>query len=77
MARHGVTDRQWLHADQAHALEPEVSVVASLLSLSTDTVDNNGLMLALQGDFEGSGGALAGSRRSRRSLSRGHSTSCV
>ena len=58
-ARNGVADLQWLNADQVHALEPELNVVAALLSPSTGIVDSHGLMLAFQGDLERAGGALA------------------
>jgi L-2-hydroxyglutarate oxidase LhgO len=58
-ARNGVTDLRLLNADQMHALEPAVSAVAALLSPSTGIVDSHGLMLALQGDLESAGGALA------------------
>ena len=58
-ARNGVTDLQLLTADQVHALEPELRAVAALLSPSTGIIDSHGLMLALQGDLERAGGALA------------------
>jgi L-2-hydroxyglutarate oxidase LhgO len=58
-ARNGVADLQLLTAVQVHALEPELRAVAALLSPSTGIVDSHGLMLALQGDLERSGGALA------------------
>jgi len=55
----GVHDLQRLSAAQARALEPELHCVAALLSPSTGIVDSHGLMLALQGDLERSGGAVA------------------
>jgi len=58
-ARNGVVDLQLLSADQVHALEPELRAVAALLSPSTGIIDSHGLMLALQGDLERAGGALA------------------
>jgi len=58
-ARNGVDDLRWLDAAQVHALEPELSALAALLSPSTGIIDSHGLMLALQGDFESHGGALA------------------
>ena len=58
-ARNGVLDLQLLNADQVHALEPEVHAVAALLSPSTGIIDSHALMLALQGDLERAGGALA------------------
>ena len=38
---------------------PNCARVAALLSPSTGIVDSHGLMLALQGDLERAGGALA------------------
>jgi len=50
---------QWLDAAQAAALEPALRCSAALLSVSTGIIDSHGLMLALQGDLEEAGGALA------------------
>jgi L-2-hydroxyglutarate oxidase LhgO len=50
---------QWLDAGAARALEPELHCTAALLSPSTGIVDSHALMLALQGDLERAGGALA------------------
>ena len=50
---------QWLGAGQAQALEPALQCTAALLSTSTGVVDSHGLMLALQGDLERSGGIVA------------------
>jgi L-2-hydroxyglutarate oxidase LhgO len=58
-ARNGVGDLQLLDAREVQALEPELNAVAALLSPSTGIVDSHGLMLALQGDLEAQGGALA------------------
>lgn len=55
----GVADLQLLSRVQAQALEPELECHAALLSPSTGIVDSHGLMLALQGDMENAGGALA------------------
>lgn len=55
----GVRDMQWLSREQAKALEPALECHAALLSPSTGIVDSHGLMLALQGDMENAGGALA------------------
>ncbi|WP_284335484.1 NAD(P)/FAD-dependent oxidoreductase [Comamonas sp. NoAH] len=55
----GVCDMQWLSREQAKALEPALECHAALLSPSTGIVDSHGLMLALQGDMENAGGALA------------------
>ncbi len=57
--RNGVADLQFLRASEVRTLEPELSVVAAVLSPSTGIIDSHGLMLALQGDFERAGGALA------------------
>ncbi|MEG0539967.1 MAG: FAD-dependent oxidoreductase, partial [Comamonas sp.] len=55
----GVHDMQMLTREQAKALEPALECHAALLSPSTGIVDSHGLMLALQGDMENAGGALA------------------
>jgi L-2-hydroxyglutarate oxidase LhgO len=57
-AAHGV-ELQWLRPDEAIALEPALRCTAALLSPETGIVDSHGLMLALQGDLEAAGGALA------------------
>jgi L-2-hydroxyglutarate oxidase LhgO len=49
----------WLDADAARALEPALTCSAALLSPETGIGDSHGLMLALQGDLERYGGALA------------------
>jgi L-2-hydroxyglutarate oxidase LhgO len=56
--RNGVDDLQWLDADQARELEPELSCVAALWSPSTGIIDSHGLMLALQADAEAWGASL-------------------
>lgn len=58
-AANGVHDLQLLSREQARSLEPELECHAALLSPSTGIVDSHGLMLALQGDMENAGGALA------------------
>jgi L-2-hydroxyglutarate oxidase LhgO len=55
----GVHDLQWLSAAQARALEPALQAVTALHSPSTGIIDSHGLMLALLGDLERAGGALA------------------
>ncbi len=50
---------EWLAADQARALEPELRCTSALLSPTTGIVDSHGLMLALQGDLEKHGGCVA------------------
>jgi len=58
-ARNGVDDLRVLDTVQVHAMEPALSAVAALHSPSTGIVDSHGLMLALLGDLEAAGGALA------------------
>jgi L-2-hydroxyglutarate oxidase LhgO len=55
----GVTDLARLSAAEAHALEPELRCVAAYLSPSTGIVDSHAFMLALQGDAEAHGAAIA------------------
>ena len=55
----GVTDMRRLDAREARTLEPAIVADDALLSPSTGIVDSHGLMLALQGDLEAAGGALA------------------
>ena len=50
---------QWLQAAAAQALEPALHCTAALLSPSTGIVDSHALMLALLGELERTGGALA------------------
>jgi L-2-hydroxyglutarate oxidase LhgO len=57
--RNGVTDLQRLSGAEARALEPALRAEAALLSPSTGIVDSHGFMLALLGDLERAGGALA------------------
>jgi len=57
--RNGVGDLRLLGANELRAMEPELRAVAALHSPSTGIVDSHGLMLALQGDLEAAGGALA------------------
>lgn len=55
----GVHDLHWLSGREACALEPALAVQAALLSPSTGIVDSHALMLALQGDAEAAGTAIA------------------
>ncbi len=55
----GVHDLRLLDGAEVRALEPELAAGAALHSPSTGIVDSHGLMLALQGDLEAEGGALA------------------
>lgn len=54
----GVTDLALLSAAEATALEPALRCDAALLSPASGIVDSHALMLALQGDIEGAGGAV-------------------
>jgi L-2-hydroxyglutarate oxidase LhgO len=71
-AANGVHDLQWLSGEEARRLEPALRADEALLSPSTGIVDSHGLMLALQGDLEHAGGAVA--LRSRVEAIRGGST---
>jgi len=55
----GVGDMQVLSGADARALEPALNCVGALLSPSTGIVDSHAYMLALRGEIEDSGGALA------------------
>ncbi len=55
----GVEGLQWLGAEQARALEPHLRCSAALLSAESGLIDTHGLMLALLGDAESHGAALA------------------
>lgn len=57
----GVSDLQALTATQAQTLEPALNCSAALLSPSTGIIDSHALMLALLGDAERKGAALAAS----------------
>jgi L-2-hydroxyglutarate oxidase LhgO len=67
----GLTELQWLNADQALALEPALHCTAALLSPTTGIIDSHGLMLVLLGDAERHGAVLA----LRSPLRRGRITS--
>ncbi|HEX6362727.1 MAG TPA: NAD(P)/FAD-dependent oxidoreductase [Albitalea sp.] len=55
----GVSDVRRLTGREARELEPALVADEALLSPSTGIVDTHGLMLALQGDLEAAGGAVA------------------
>lgn len=55
----GVDDVERLGAVDALAMEPNLRCVGAIWSPSTGIVDSHGLMLALQGDVEACGGAVA------------------
>ncbi len=54
----GVLDLAWLTADEAHAMEPDVTCIGALHSPSTGIIDSHALMLAFQGDIENAGGMV-------------------
>ena len=55
----GVDDLQTLNEVEARALEPALTCTGALLSSSTGIIDSHSYMLALRGDIENAGGALA------------------
>src|SRR5262249_44523514 len=55
----GVSDLRWLSAQEASALEPNLTCIKAFLSPSTGIVDSHALMLAYQGDAERAGAVLA------------------
>ena len=57
-AANGVTDLVLLTREEAQRMEPRLECVAALHSPSTGIVDSHGLMLALQGDLENTGGLV-------------------
>jgi len=55
----GIDDLQWLDADEARELEPNLSCHAAYLSPSSGIIDSHALMLAYRAELEHHGGALA------------------
>jgi L-2-hydroxyglutarate oxidase LhgO len=55
----GVEGLRWLDAAEAQRLEPELRIQAALLSPESGVFDSHGYMLALQGEIEDRGGAVA------------------
>ncbi|MES1991382.1 MAG: NAD(P)/FAD-dependent oxidoreductase [Pseudomonadota bacterium] len=55
----GVNDLREISGAEAHAVEPALSAYAALVSPSTGIIDAHAYMLALQGDIEDHGGAIA------------------
>jgi L-2-hydroxyglutarate oxidase LhgO len=55
----GVEGVRWLEGAQARALEPELRCVAAIESTESGVLDAHGYMLALQGEIEAHGGAIA------------------
>src|SRR5258708_17522855 len=58
-AANGCEDLRWLDASEAKALEPELRAIGAVLSPSTGLIDSHAFMLALQGDAEDKGAAIA------------------
>ncbi len=58
-AANGVEDLRLIGGAEARALEPALSGVAALLSPSTGILDSHAFMLALQGEAEARGAAIA------------------
>jgi L-2-hydroxyglutarate oxidase LhgO len=50
---------RWLNGNEARALEPELRAVAALESIESGILDAHGFMLALEGEIEARGGAIA------------------
>ena len=57
--RNGVNDLTLISGAEAGMLEPGLRCVGALLSPSSGIIDSHGLMLALLGDLENAGGAIA------------------
>jgi len=55
----GVEDMRMLSAAEARALEPALNCTGALLSPATGIVDSHAFMLAMRGEIEDAGGALA------------------
>jgi L-2-hydroxyglutarate oxidase LhgO len=55
----GVEGLSYLTGEEAKALEPNLSCTGAVLSRETGIIDSHALMLALQGDLEDAGGAIA------------------
>ena len=58
-AANGVEGLSWLSGAQARALEPALRAVAALSSDTSGVFDSHGYMLALRGEIESRGGAIA------------------
>lgn len=55
----GVEGLAFLSGDEARRLEPNLACTGAVMSRETGIIDSHALMLALQGDLEASGGAVA------------------
>ena len=70
----GVEGLEMIGANAARALEPELSCIGALHSPETGIIDGHRYMLALRGDLEDRGGAIAfntpvdGARAQRRAM---------
>lgn len=71
-AANGVDDLELLDAATARALEPALNCTAALLSPSTGIIDSHALMLALRGDAEDAGAAIAFNAPLLRGAAAGH-----
>jgi L-2-hydroxyglutarate oxidase LhgO len=58
-AASGVTDLRWVPLEEVAEMEPEIRATAALLSPSSGIIDSHSYMLALQGDAEDRGMAIA------------------
>jgi L-2-hydroxyglutarate oxidase LhgO len=57
--RNGVEGLSFLSGAEARALEPNLACTGAILSSETGIIDSHAFMLALQGDLESHGGAIA------------------
>lgn len=57
--RNGVSDLRMVYKNELSELEPRLRAQQAILSPSTGIIDSHGLMLALQGDLERSGGLVS------------------
>jgi L-2-hydroxyglutarate oxidase LhgO len=55
----GVDDLAWVEADEARRMEPALECLRAFHSPSTGIIDSHALMLALAGDAEAAGAAIA------------------
>ncbi len=55
----GVEGVRWLDGAEARALEPQLRAVAAIESAESGVMDAHGYMLALEGEIEAHGGAIA------------------
>ncbi|MDP6786554.1 MAG: NAD(P)/FAD-dependent oxidoreductase [Rhodospirillales bacterium] len=58
-AENGVDDLEWLDGAAARRLEPALQASAAILSPSSGVIDSHAFMLALRGDAEAGGAAVA------------------